>query len=57
MAIGDLNANGKNDLIVDAYYYNSSQGRVYIFYNDGAYPNTAGLADEIITGENLSFFG
>src|SRR3989339_279818 len=58
LAIGDLNANGKNDLIVDAYYYNSSQGRVYIFYNDGAYPNTAGLADEIITGEaGIGYFG
>src|SRR3989339_266361 len=59
LAIGDLNANGKNDLIVDAYYYNSSQGRVYIFYNDGTglYVDTAATADEIITGENLSFFG
>src|SRR3989339_668965 len=57
LAIGDLNANGKNDLIVDAYYYNSSQGRVYIFYNDGIYTNLAASADEIITGEASSNFG
>src|SRR3989339_551428 len=57
LAIGDLNANGKNDLIVDAYYYNSSQGRAYIFYNDGIYTNLAASADEIITGEASSNFG
>src|SRR3989339_876062 len=58
LSVGDLNNDGKNDLVVGAGSHNSCQGRVYIFYNDGAYPNTAGLADEIITGEaGIGYFG
>src|SRR3989339_674771 len=58
LSVGDLNNDGKNDLVVGAGSHNSYRGRVYIFYNDGAYPNTAGLADEIITGEaGIGYFG
>ncbi|MFZ2153732.1 MAG: FG-GAP-like repeat-containing protein, partial [Candidatus Moraniibacteriota bacterium] len=56
--IGDLNNDNKNDLIVGANNFNNSQGRAYIFYNDGSLPNTASLADEKISGETTSnYFG
>lgn len=48
---GDLNTDGKTDLVIGAWGYGSNIGRVYIFYNDGAIPGTADLADAIITGE------
>ncbi|MBP6881239.1 MAG: FG-GAP repeat protein [Candidatus Pacebacteria bacterium] len=54
IALGDLNADGKDDLIVGASGYNSNQGRVYIFYNDGNYPTKAGRADVTLTGEATS---
>jgi hypothetical protein len=58
LTTGDLNADGKTDLAVGAYGYNSSQGRAYIFLNDGAYPSAAGSADTIITGEGTNnYFG
>ncbi|MBZ5529515.1 MAG: FG-GAP-like repeat-containing protein, partial [Acidobacteriia bacterium] len=59
LAIGNLNtSNGKSDLAVGAPGYNSSQGRAYLFYNDGAYPTTAGTADVTVTGENTGdYFG
>src|SRR3989339_402946 len=57
LVIGDFNSNGKIDLVIGAYGYNSSQGRAYIFYNDGIYTNLAASADEIITGEASSNFG
>jgi formylmethanofuran dehydrogenase subunit C len=53
-AAGDVNSDGKTDLIVGAYTYSSSTGRAYIFYNDGSIPTTAGSADVTITGENAS---
>ncbi len=53
-AAGDVNYDGKTDLIVGAYTYSSSTGRAYIFYNDGSIPTTAGSADVTITGENAS---
>ena len=52
MASGDFNADGKDDLAIGTNDYNK-QGRAYIFYNDGAYPTTAAMADVIITGESL----
>src|SRR3989339_626996 len=55
--ISDLDADGDNDLAVNAWGYSSSRGRVYIFYNDGSYPATATGADEIITGVAGSGFG
>jgi formylmethanofuran dehydrogenase subunit C len=55
---GDFNADGKTDLAVGAYTYSSNTGRTYIFYNDGSYPNTADMADIIITGETTNnYFG
>ncbi|MCA9354598.1 MAG: FG-GAP repeat protein, partial [Candidatus Kaiserbacteria bacterium] len=57
-AIGDLNNDGKDDLVVGAYSYNSNAGRVYIFYNDGSYQTKAGRADVIIEGEAATnYFG
>ncbi|MFA5872017.1 MAG: FG-GAP-like repeat-containing protein, partial [Parcubacteria group bacterium] len=53
LVAGDLNADGKIDLAVSAYGYNSSQGRVYIFYNNnGAFNTSAASADKIVSGEN-----
>ena len=57
LTTGDLNADGTTDLAVGAHYYNTSTGRVYIFYNDGAYPTGAASADVTITGEAGSYFG
>jgi hypothetical protein len=57
LATGDLNADGRIDLIVGDYYYGASPGRVYIFYNDGSIPTTAATADVIISGESNSYFG
>ncbi|MDD5397409.1 MAG: FG-GAP repeat protein [Candidatus Moranbacteria bacterium] len=57
MIAGDFNADGKTDLAVGAYIYNSNQGRVYIFYNNGLLPTTAVAADVTITGEASSNFG
>jgi hypothetical protein len=57
IALGDLNNDGKDDLIVGAREYNSNQGRVYIFYNDGNYPTKAGRADVTLTGEAGTNFG
>ncbi|MBI5728129.1 MAG: FG-GAP repeat protein, partial [Candidatus Magasanikbacteria bacterium] len=51
LATGDLNADGIPDLIVGAYGYNSSQGRTYVFYNDGSITTVAGNADLKLTGE------
>jgi len=53
---GDLNADGRTDLIVGAHFYSSGTGRAYIFYNDGSIPTTAATADVIITGESGSRF-
>jgi hypothetical protein len=55
--VGDVNADGRTDLIVGAPDYSSSAGRVYIFYNDGSIPTTAATADVIISGEVGSGFG
>ena len=49
MMAGDLNADGKTDLVVSGQYYYSNRGRVYVFYNDGSYATTAGAADVMIT--------
>ena len=54
MAVGDFNADGKDDLAVGANEFNSGQGRVYIFYNDGNYETKASRADVVITGEATS---
>ena len=51
LAIGDFDSNGTDDLIVGAPEV-SQYGKVYIFYNDGLFPETADLADIIIRGSN-----
>ena len=58
LSAGDLNADGRVDIAVSAYGYSSGAGRVYIFYNDGSIPTTAGTADVTLTGEATNnFFG
>jgi hypothetical protein len=57
LAVGDFNADGRTDLAVGARNFNSAQGQVYIFYNDGSIPTTSSTADVIITGETSSYFG
>ncbi|MDD2766136.1 MAG: FG-GAP-like repeat-containing protein, partial [Candidatus Moranbacteria bacterium] len=58
LEVGDLNADGRRDLIVGANGYGGSAGRVYVFYNDGAYPTTEDTADITLIGEAMSnFFG
>jgi FG-GAP repeat/FG-GAP-like repeat len=54
LTTGDLNADGKTDLIVGAYNYTTATGRTYIFYGDGSIPTTAGTADVTITGETTN---
>jgi formylmethanofuran dehydrogenase subunit C len=48
----DYDDDGDDDLVAGAYSYNSSQGRTYVFYNDGTIPTTAATADITITGES-----
>ena len=58
LGAGDLNADGKTDLIVGAYGYSSNTGRAYIFYGDGSIPTTAATADVIIAGQATNnYFG
>src|SRR3989339_150296 len=54
LSVGDLNNDGKNDLVVGAGSHNSYRGRVYIFYQDGGLGDKANMADVIIDGENSS---
>jgi hypothetical protein len=56
MVAGDFNDDGKTDLAALSSGYNSSTGRVYIFYNDGSYAAMASTADVIITGEAANDF-
>ncbi len=56
LGFGDCNSDGRVDLVVGAWQYSSSAGRVYVFYNDGSIPTTAATADVIITGEASSSF-
>ena len=65
-AIGDLNGDTKNDLAVGSIYYNSSQGRAYVFYQDSTLWGTstcttgclAANADVKFTGESgTTYFG
>jgi hypothetical protein len=54
LSSGDVNADGRTDLIVGGWGYSTSTGRAYIFYNDGAYPSTAATADVVFTGDATS---
>jgi hypothetical protein len=49
LATGDLNNDGKTDLMVGAPWYSSEFGRAYIF-NNGSFPSSAGSANTIYTG-------
>jgi hypothetical protein len=52
---GDVNGDGYADVIVGAYYYNSGQGRAYIYYGGSPMNN---VADVILTGEAINnYFG
>ncbi len=57
LASGDLNADGKVDLIGGAFNYSSITGRAYIFYNGSIITEAATGADVIITGDATSYFG
>lgn len=56
---GDVNGDGKDDLIIGAYGYDGTDcniGRVYIFYGDQLSPGlTPGDANVIITGKDTEF--
>jgi hypothetical protein len=55
---GDYNADGKDDLAVGAYGYNSNQGRAYIFYGGSMASENASGADVTLTGEATgNYFG
>lgn len=57
MTSGDFNHDGKDDVAVGGYVYNSNAGRTYILYNDSSFPTSATTADVIIGGEAASYFG
>lgn len=57
IAIDDLDQDGDRDIVISSSGYELSQGRAYIFYNDGNYPATANLAEVIIDGAAGSSFG
>ncbi|MCA9359586.1 FG-GAP repeat protein, partial [Candidatus Kaiserbacteria bacterium] len=51
MKTGDYNDDGKDDLAIGAYYYNTDVGRVYVFYNSSLTTSGAESADLVIDGE------
>ncbi|MFA9262813.1 MAG: FG-GAP-like repeat-containing protein, partial [Undibacterium sp.] len=58
LTAGDLNTDGRTDLVVGGSRYSTNTGRAYIFYGDGSIPTTAATADVIITGNATSdYFG
>ena len=58
MVTGDVNADGRVDLIIGDQTNSTNTGKAYIFYNDGSIPTTAGTADVTITGETTNtYFG
>ncbi len=55
---GDLNGDGRSDVIVGAQSYGSNTGRTYLFYGGSTLVSKgAGSADVILTGESGSDFG
>ena len=53
LALGDIDDDGKDDLISSSPSYSTNLGRVQIFYNDESLPTSPLLADIKITGESL----
>jgi formylmethanofuran dehydrogenase subunit C len=56
IVVGDMNNDGRADIVTVAQSYSSNTGRVYFFYNDGSYPAAAGNADSIMTGEGTASY-
>jgi|GEM_PF-1035278 len=56
---GDMNGDGRAEVIISAQAYNSFTGRAYVFYGGSTlYSKPAGSADVILTGEGTySSFG
>ncbi|MCA9358567.1 FG-GAP repeat protein, partial [Candidatus Kaiserbacteria bacterium] len=52
LATGDFNADGKDDLVVEAHGYVTNTGRVYTFYGGSMTSKNAASADVIMTGES-----
>ncbi|MBN1283599.1 MAG: VCBS repeat-containing protein, partial [Proteobacteria bacterium] len=49
----DLDGDGRKDIVVPNYNYDSSRGRVYVFYGANLASKGAADADVILTGENV----
>ncbi|MCK4819900.1 FG-GAP repeat protein [bacterium] len=50
LAVGDVNGDGYDDLLVSAVFYNDEQGRVYLYYGGKSMDENA---DRTFTGENI----
>ena len=59
LAAGDLNADGRTDLIVGQAWTSDLCGRAYVYYNDGSYPTSSTDADVTLVGETggTAYFG
>jgi hypothetical protein len=57
LAAADLNQDGKADLAAGAPGYQSSKGKIYIFYQKTASISQASQADKTVMGEASSGFG
>jgi hypothetical protein len=51
---GDVNGDGYGDVIVGAYFYNTGQGKAYVYLGGASMDANA---DAVMTGESDSYFG